>query len=55
MILLARVLFEVFDILAIHCTRNLVGLPLLKCEARACVRVILVVCLILVVLDLDKV
>ena len=43
------------DLGAVHVLDNIVGLPLLEAEARALVRVVLVVGLVLVVLDLDEV
>lgn len=50
-----RILLEVLNLLGIHMRRNVICLPLLEVEAQTLVRVVLVVCLVLVVLDLDEV
>lgn len=46
---------ERLDFFAVHVLRHLISLPLLESEAKSFVRVILVVRLIFVVLDPDKV
>lgn len=47
--------FELFDLGAIHVLHNLVGLPFLEAEAKAFMRVVLVIGLIFVVFDLDEI
>ena len=49
------VLLKVLDLVAVHILDNVVCLPLLEAESQASVRVVLVVGLVFVVLDLDKV
>ena len=49
------VLDEVFYLGRVHQLDDVVSLPLLEAEAQAFVRIVFVVCLIFMVLDLDKV
>ena len=55
LISLLIIILERFDVLAIHQTRHFVRLPLFEGEPRAGVRVVLVIGLVFVILDLDKV
>ena len=49
------IILERFDVLAVHHTRHFVRLPFLEGKPWAGVRVILVIGLVFVILDLDKV
>ena len=50
-----RVLLEELDLFTVHMLRDLISLPFLEAKTDAFMRVVLVVGLILVVLNLDKV
>ena len=55
LVFLLVIILERFDVLAVHHTRHFVRLPFLEGKPWAGVRVILVIGLVFVILDLDKV
>lgn len=54
-ILATVIVLEICNVFAVHHAGNLVSLPLLECKAWSAVRVVLLIRLVLMVLDLDKV